>query len=252
MSAPEHCDDCFKGVIHEGEAQGQSIQIGGVDCYVATPTGDYPKEKVVLFLTDIFGIPLINNRLLADSFARDGFKTIIPDILNGDPLTMANITDPDFDRPAWMAKHSPESWISAVDNVVAALKAEGVTRFGTTGYCFGAPPAFYLAFKNESHATVLNHPSRLAVPADFEKYKAESKAPLLINSCEVDAQFPIASQKIADEILGNGQFAPGYERTYWEGCNHGFAVRGDLSNPKIKAGLEGAFLAAVKFYKKYL
>ena len=62
----------------------------------------------------------------------------------------------------------------------------------------------------------------------LQKYKKEATAPLLINSCEVDAQFPIESQKVADEVLGNGQFAPGYERTYWEGCHHGFAVRGDL------------------------
>ena len=38
-------------------------KIGGIDCYVATPKGDYAKEKVVLFLTDVFGIPLINNRV---------------------------------------------------------------------------------------------------------------------------------------------------------------------------------------------
>ncbi|KAI0339413.1 alpha/beta-hydrolase [Trametopsis cervina] len=250
MSAPAHCDDCFKGVRHEGEPEGQSVQIGGVDCYVSTPTGDYPKDKVILFLTDVFGIPLINNKLLADDFARNGFKTVIPDILNGDPIV--NFGDPSFDINAWIAKHGPESWISVVDKVVEALKQEGVTRFGTTGFCFGAPPAFYLAFKNESHATVLNHPSRLAVPGDLERYKAESKAPLLINSCEVDSQFPQESQKIADEILGNGQFAPGYERTYWDGCQHGFAVRGDLSNPKIKAGKEGAFLASAKFFSKHL
>ncbi|KAM5534766.1 hypothetical protein V8D89_011630 [Ganoderma adspersum] len=30
-----------------------------------------------------------------------------------------------------------------------------------------------------------------------------------------------------------GRFAPDYERTYWDGCLHGFAA---LSNPKIKAG----------------
>ena len=31
--------------------------------YVATPTIDYPKDKVVLFLSDVFGIPLINNKV---------------------------------------------------------------------------------------------------------------------------------------------------------------------------------------------
>ena len=42
---------------------GKIEKIRGVECYVATPFGDYPKDKVVLFLTDVFGIPLINNKV---------------------------------------------------------------------------------------------------------------------------------------------------------------------------------------------
>ncbi len=61
-----------------------------------------------------------------------------------------------------------------------------------------------------------------------QKYAEVSKAPLLINSCTVDQMFPLEASAKADEILGGGKFAPGYERTYWEGCTHGFAVRGDL------------------------
>lgn len=44
----------------------------------------------------------------------------------------------------------------------------------------------------------------------------------------MDRQFPPEKQKVVDELLGNGKYAPGYERTYWEGCVHGFAVRGDM------------------------
>ena len=40
--------------------------------------------------------------------------------------------------------------------------------------------------------------------------------------------FPLEAQALADEILGGGKFAPGYERTYWKGCHHGYAVRGDM------------------------
>lgn len=40
--------------------------------------------------------------------------------------------------------------------------------------------------------------------------------------------FPPEQQTVADEVLGGRKFAPGYERTYWDGCAHGFAVRGDL------------------------
>jgi hypothetical protein len=65
--------------------------------------------------------------------------------------------------------------------------------------------------------------SRLA-----QKYKAIAKAPLLINSCSVDQQFPLEASAKADEVLGNGQFAPGYKREFFDGCSHGFAVRADL------------------------
>ena len=71
------------GVRHEGEPEGKSRtmckqdlsskltwydtgvmqKIAGIDCYVSIPKGEYPKDKIVLFLTDVFGIPLINNRV---------------------------------------------------------------------------------------------------------------------------------------------------------------------------------------------
>ncbi|TCD71801.1 hypothetical protein EIP91_003144 [Steccherinum ochraceum] len=248
MTSPE----CFIAVRHEGAPQGKYEQIGGYKCYVATPSGDYPKDKVVLFLTDVFGLALNNNLLLADDFARNGYKTIAPDLFNGDPLTDEGRRDPNFNQEAWRAAHGEDTWIPVVDGVVKALKESGVTRIGTSGYCFGAPPAFRLAFAGESHVTVLAHPSRLQAPGDFEKYRDIAKAPLLINSCEVDKPFPLEAQAIADEVLGDGKFAPGYQRTYWAGCSHGFAVRGDLSDPKVKAAKEGAFEASVKFYQKYL
>ncbi len=105
-----------------------------------------------------------------------------------------------------------------------------------------------------------------------QTYLGKSKAPILINSCENDFQFGTDAQAKADEILGDGKFAPGYEHTYWEGCTHGFAVRGDIvralawgsyriygspcsrsqSDPKIQAGKEGAFKATVEFLIKHL
>ncbi|GBE86617.1 Protein AIM2 [Sparassis crispa] len=246
------CADCFRGVRHEGEPEGKIEQIGGIECYVATPSVDYAKDKVILFLTDAFGIPLINNRLLADDFARNGFKTIIPDLFNGDPIDAAAFESPGFDFLPWVAKHPPIATSAIVEKVVKVLTESGVTRIGTTSYCFGAQAAFYLARANISRVTVLSHPSALDVPADLESYHAKSKAPLLINSCEVDPQFGPDRQAVADEIFGSGKFAPGYQRTYWEGCVHGFAVRGDLSDPKVKAGKEGSFKATVEFFAKYL
>jgi len=247
------CEHCVKGVIHEGTPTGKWEKIGGVDSYVATPTVNYPKDKAVLFLPDVFGAQLINAQLMADAFAENGFKTIIPDYLNGDPIPPEGLNPGStFDIGKWFPNHGPEQTRPALDKVINALKEQGITTFGATGYCFGGRYVFDLAFENVIKAGVVAHPSLLKVPDDLEKYFSTSKVPLLINSCPVDGQFPPESQAKADEIFGNGKFAPGYKRNFYEGCTHGFAVRGDLSDPKVKAGKEGAFKETVEWFIKYL
>jgi len=52
--------------------------------------------------------------------------------------------------------------------------------------------------------------------------------------------------------LGDGKFKPGYKREYFKGCTHGFAVRGDMNNPEVKAGKEGAFKASVEWFLEHL
>jgi len=246
------CKHCVQGVTHEGTPEGKWEKLGGVDSYVATPTMDYPKDKVLLVLPDIFGAHLINAQLLADDFARNGFKTVIPDYLNGDPIP-AEAMGPGstFDLGKWFGSHGPEQTRPPLDKVVAALKAQGVTTFVASGHCFGARYVFDLAFDNVLHTAVVSHPSLLKVPDDLEKW-AKTNVPLLINSCTTDPQFPAESQAMADKILGGGKFAPGYKREFWEGCTHGFTVRGDMSDPKVKAGKEGAFKATVEWFMSKL
>ncbi|KAJ7708959.1 Alpha/Beta hydrolase protein [Mycena rosella] len=244
------CKDCIKGVTHDGTPEGKIETIGGIECYVATPTVDYPKNKVLLFLTDVFGLPLVNNKLLADDFARNGFKTVLPDYLHGDAIPEDAMNAGTFDIGKWFATHGTADTRPLLDSVITALKADGVTSFGATGYCFGGRYVFDLAFDGVIASAATSHPSLLQVPADLEKYASTAKAPLLINSCTTDNMFPLEAQAKADEILTG--FAPGYKREYFEGCTHGFAVRGDLSDPKVKAGKEGAFKSTVEWMIKHM
>ncbi|KAL1940926.1 hypothetical protein VTO73DRAFT_7562 [Trametes versicolor] len=246
------CKHCVSGVRHEGTPEGQTILIGGIETYVATPSTDYPKDKAILFLSDILGLKLQNSLLLADAYARNGFKVYLPDLFAGDALPEAELNSGNFDLMGWLGKHPASEIPDIVRPVLSALKAEGVTKIAAVGYCYGGRPAFDLAISGEVDVVAVSHPSLLKSPDDLETYLAKSKAPLLINSCENDFQFGKDAQAQADEILGNGKFAPGYERTYWEGCTHGFAVRGDIGDPKIKAGKEGAFKATVEFLIKHL
>lgn len=248
------CADCVKGFIHEGVPQGKVEAIAGIPTYIAIPEEEvYPKDTVVLFLSDVFGIELVNNKLLADDFARNGWKVVIPDLYNGDPIPKdAFNPGENFDIMKWFQSgHTPAEIRPTIDKVIAALKEEGVTKFLATGYCFGARFVFDLAFDKVIAVSVVSHPSLVEVPQDFEKYLSTAEAPFLINSASNDDRFPLEAQAKADEILGDGKFAPGYKREFFDGCDHGFAVRGDLSNPKVKAGKEGAFKATVTWFKTH-
>lgn len=98
----------------------------------------------------------------------------------------------------------------------------------------------------------VSHPSLLQVPEDLERFKLTG-IPLLINSCEVDQQYPPEKQEIGDKIFGGGKAeAEGYKRLYFAGCSHGFAVRGDMSQPIIRAAKEESFKAVVEWFLKYL
>ncbi|KAF7966698.1 hypothetical protein HWV62_37322 [Athelia sp. TMB] len=244
----------FLGVRHEGTPTGTIETVAGVQCYVATPQGPYAREKAVLLLTDVFGMQLENSQLLADDFARNGFKTIVPDYFSGDACHKDALSGgaPWFDVRAWFARHPLGSYRAPIDSVIAQLRAEGVTRLGATGYCLGGRSVFDLAFDRAIDVAVVAHPSFIAVPDDLQRYLGLSHAPLLINSCGTDDMFPPSASAEADAILGGGRFAPGYARAHFEGCAHGFAVRGDLSDPKAKAAKEGAFEGSVEWFVRYL
>jgi hypothetical protein len=48
----------------------QVRKINGVEVYVAEPKEGGDKSKAILFLTDIFGLPLVNNKVSPSSWAQ--------------------------------------------------------------------------------------------------------------------------------------------------------------------------------------
>ncbi|TFY76690.1 hypothetical protein EWM64_g7325 [Hericium alpestre] len=242
------CKHCVQGVRHEGKFE----TIGGIRTYVTLPTGDYPKDKAILYLSDIFGPELNNNLLLADDYARNGFQVYLPDLFGGDPVPADGLSPTSgFDITEWLGRHGPETSQPKVEAVIGALKEEGVTRFGAIGLCYGARLVFELAFEQKIDVAIATHPSAVEVE-HLERYAAVAKAPLQLNTCETDLQFPAEKQAKADELFGDGKFKPGYNQTYFPGVVHGFAVRGDMSDPKVKAAKEGAFKASVEWFIRHL
>jgi dienelactone hydrolase len=73
-----------------------------------------------------------------------------------------------FDGYAWFENHGTTVTRPPLDKVIVALKEQGVTTFGASGYCFGARYAMDLALENITKAIVMSHPSLLQLPEDLE------------------------------------------------------------------------------------
>jgi len=57
--------------------KGSYEEINGIKTYVATPKTDYPKDKAILYLPDVFGIELNNNLVGLSSHGHILFKLIL-------------------------------------------------------------------------------------------------------------------------------------------------------------------------------
>lgn len=80
---------------------------------------------------------------MADSYAAQGYTTLVIDLFNGDPVLLNRPED--FDIMAWLnhgsdgnSPHTKEYVDPIVISGIKAMKEMGITKLGAVGYCFGA------------------------------------------------------------------------------------------------------------------
>ena len=75
------CTYCYKGFALPGEPKGTMV---GQDYFAAAPNDATERTKAIILLTDFFGLPLPNPRILADQLAEQlGLDVWVPDFFNG-------------------------------------------------------------------------------------------------------------------------------------------------------------------------
>jgi dienelactone hydrolase len=114
-----------------------------VNTYITYPKDNKTPEKAIVFLSDIFGI-FPNSQLLADEFAKAGYLTVIPDLFQGDQISVADMESGKADLPSWLPKHQPANVDPVVEASIKYVRETlGVKSVGAVGYCFGAKVCFY-------------------------------------------------------------------------------------------------------------
>ena len=64
-------------------------------------------------------------------------QTIIPDYLFGDPIPLEAMATGRANLEEWRSRHTQAVTRPILDNVINALKEQGVKRFAAVGFCFG-------------------------------------------------------------------------------------------------------------------
>lgn len=238
-------------IAHDGTPVGTEEVHNGYNLYISKPAGYTNATKAVLYLTDVFGIQLAQNKLLADSFARAGFLTVAPDLFGGSPAP-GDINVPGFNTTAFLAQHGPDVTDPIVAAALSYIHSLGAPRVGATGYCYGGRYAFRAAGTlgnttsfDPVDAVFAAHPSLLS---DDEITAAN--APASVAAAETDTMMSVARRAEITALLQSS--GNEYSFAVYGGTSHGFGVRANVTDPRQKFAKEEAFLQAARWFSVWL
>jgi dienelactone hydrolase len=169
----EHPGGVFQGApkvgcnapnLSSGEPSGTIQNLtSSLQAYITTPKQRKKPSSAVIYLSDIFGLPLVNNKLLADAIAAAGFHVVFPDLFAGDAVPVDAMGSPSWNMTAWRERHPVSAIDAIVTATVQAVRSElGYEDIGAVGYCFGGKyVARFLAEGKGLNAGFVAHPSGL-------------------------------------------------------------------------------------------
>ncbi|KIW69226.1 hypothetical protein PV04_05114 [Phialophora macrospora] len=246
---------------------GRYTNIGGLNSYVSddsAPSTTKPRA-LLLLLPDGFGLAK-HNLILADEFAKEGYRVVIPDYFEGDPLPIQvlkrdralSIDDQpwperdkqvlrDLDFEAWLRRHDHDRVSRLLEGVMTKISRDSAIVVGV-GYCFGG-----------KHVLRLGKSARLAAVASFHPSFVEAedmrgvRAPVYIGLAGEDDMVPASLSDDLRAWSSSGMepnVAFGMET--FPGVGHGFAARPDTDDEVVRGQYRRAFLRTLEHFAKFV
>ena len=252
MSTAPCCPPASTGYLAAGDyvTKGKVVELPGVTVYA---TGS-SESNLVFFFSDIWGWNSGRVRALADDLAQTGVTVLVPKLLTLlEEGTDGEGLPPNFDLTArWndLVPFLHANGIEAIKDKLAALGeyAKGFKKVTAAGFCYGG----WVAAKAQAlgliklDAIAMFHPS-LKLEGIYGRNTVELaeavKVPVLLAPGNNDE----------DEFRPNGAYykALNIDTFYDAPAAHGWFIRGDISDPAIKAVVEKSFELLNAFLCKF-
>ncbi|KAF1829266.1 hypothetical protein BDW02DRAFT_651490 [Decorospora gaudefroyi] len=272
------------GTIHAGLPQGAEEVIHGLNTYVVGNRSN-PRGIIVVY-SDIFGLALPNNKLIADAYAKSGnWLVYLPDFFQGDPvsLTLADLLIPADDSKLttftkytgllasaphfllWMSRHfeGPTNKV-CMDFLTALRQATPLQqKIGMAGFCWGGKYAIRAGLERNMidmegqkvplvNAVAALHPSHLAVPDDVETLVVPATFGWGVEDIAVSYNQKAMVEEVHAEARERGRHVPEIAHQTYRPGRHGFAVRGNPDDPLERACLEDSHKQVNEWFDRWL
>ncbi|TFK46058.1 dienelactone hydrolase endo-1-3,1,4-beta-D-glucanase [Heliocybe sulcata] len=268
-----------QGTILPGEPEGEMTRVGETEAYLYRAPAGSTNPRAVFLLSDIFGLPLKNCKILADTISkRLRCDVWVPDLFAGSPTFRVHDLDGILPtKPGqvvsyigylklavlvlrcglWMYWNCGAVVDPRVETFIREVKEDKkYAKVGAVGYGFGASICSRLSTKDVVLDTVvIVHPGRctgLHTNADIDD---PVQIPTSWACAEDNFAFKPHMHLEAEAILAGRKGTPEfnqYEFKEYKGTVHGFALRPHLADPEAKAAFEGALAQTVAWFEKTL
>jgi dienelactone hydrolase len=237
---------------------GSIITEGGVDFYISksieSPT------SAVLLLPDIWGWNGGRIRAIADYWAKQGYMAIIPKLLtpvfeggtDGDAMSPTSVFNMDWMKLFPWSVQKPK-----VDTALKLCKDKGIVKIAVLGFCYGGHPASWASSENPDLIVcgAVFHPSMqletYAFGGNMLDLMKGVKCPFLIAPAGGDLPMFAEDGEFGEALKSSAKGSACIWKVYEE-MSHGWSVRGDIADEKIKRDCEAVMKEATEFFAKYL
>ncbi|KAJ7505353.1 Alpha/Beta hydrolase protein [Mycena galericulata] len=261
------CPDCFRGNVLDGEPTGTIVSEQDGAYFVSGGSSN----RAIILLTDVFGLPLKNSKILADNFAHHLKCDVwVPDMFRGHPPVTVNQLQALPDRagvklgffgilklifniiPSIPAIYRNRPSVSGARTISWVEKLKNEKKYdhlGAIGYCFGGGVATHVGASTELfNSIILVHPSP-PTDAQIKAIKAPTAWSLAEDDMGIKAPRIHEIEALYEGRKGQDTFVD-YEVKVYKGTAHGFGARPNFAYPDVKEAFEKAFNQAVEWFNK--